>query len=82
LYTARSDSGASYTTETGVILRKQTEVDGEIGFWPYSSKVSYTLGDHPRAQRLKSINLRDRALIRFTVDTEFVIHKGNRVGTV
>lgn len=79
---AQSDSGASYTIKDGVILREQTELDGEIGFWPYSSKVSYTLGDHPRAQRLKELDLSDRALMRFAADTEFVIHQGDRVGLV
>lgn len=79
---SRSDVGVSYTIKDGAILREQTELNGEIGFWPYSGKVSYTLGDHPRAQRLKQLDLSDRALLRVAADTEFVIHEGDRVGSV
>lgn len=79
---SQSDTGVSYTTKDGAILREQTEFDGEMGLWPYSSKISYTLGEHPRAQRLNELDLGDRALMRFAADTEFVIHEGDRIGSV
>jgi hypothetical protein len=78
----QSDSGVSYTTKDGTILCEQLELNGEIGLWPYSSSISYTLGDHPRARRLAELDLSDRALLRFAADTEFVIHEGNPVGPV
>ena len=79
---SQSDSSVSYTTNDGDVLCEELELNGEIGLWPYSSKVSYTLGDHPRAQRLGELDLSDRALMRFAADTEFVIHEGDSVGTV
>lgn len=78
----QTDSGVSYTTMDGAVLRERLELDGEIGVWPYSSNISYTLGDHPRAQQLKQLGLSDRALLRFAADTEFIIHEGERVGTL
>jgi hypothetical protein len=78
----QSDSGVSYTTKDGALLHERTELDGEIGVWPYSSAVSYTLGDHPRARRLAELDLSDRALMRFAADTEFRIHEGRQIGTV
>lgn len=78
----QTDSGVSYTTRDGAILCEDLELDGEIGVWPYSSNVSYTLGDHPRARRLDDLDLSDRALMRFAADTEFVIHEGEQVGAV
>jgi len=79
---SRSDSGVSYTTKDGTLLRERLELNGEIGAWPYSGKVSYTLGDHPRARRLRELDLSDRALMRFAADTEFIIHEGDPVGPV
>lgn len=78
----QTNSGVSYTTTDGHILREALELDGEIGVWPYSSNISYTLGDHPRAERLKDLDLSERALLRFAADAEFVIHEGERVGSV
>ena len=76
----RSDDGASYTAMDGQVLRERTELNGDIGVWPYSAGVSYTLGDHPRAGTLRGLDLGDRALLRFAADTEFVIHAGAVVG--
>lgn len=75
-------SSVSYTSKDGSVLCEELELNGEIGVWPYSSNISYTLGDHPRAQRLKELDLSDRALMRFAADTEFVIHEGERIETV
>jgi hypothetical protein len=79
---SQTDSGQSYTIKDGSILREELELDGEIGVWPYSSNISYTLGDHPRAERLKELDLSERALMRFAADTEFVVQEGEQVGTV
>lgn len=79
---SRSESGVSYSTKNGAVLCERTELNGDIGVWPYSSGVSYTLGDHPRARQLGKLDLGDRALLRFAADAEFVIHEGERVGTV
>jgi len=76
----QTDSGVSYTVSDGTLLQERLELDGQLGVWPYSSRVSYTLGDHPRAETLRGLDLSDRALMRFAADTEFVIHEGRVVG--
>jgi hypothetical protein len=79
---SQTDSGVSYTTKDGHVLREELKLDGDIGVWPYSSSISYTLGDHPRAERLQELDLSERALLRFAANTEFVIHEGGRVGNI
>ncbi|TSD09620.1 acetoacetate decarboxylase [Haloglomus irregulare] len=79
---SQSDTSVGYTTKDGSVLREDLELHGEIGLWPYSSNISYSLGEHPRAERLKELDLSDRALMRFAADTEFIIHEGQRVGPV
>lgn len=77
---SRTESSVSYTTKDSALLCERLELDGYMGVWPYSSRVSYTLGDHPRGQQLQTLDLSDRALMRFAADTEFVIHEGEVVG--
>lgn len=77
----QTDSSVSYTTKDGALLCEQLELDGNMGVWPYSS-VSYTLGDHPRGQRLQKLDLGTRALMRFAANADFVIHEGVVVGRV
>lgn len=79
---SQSGSSVGYTTKDGSVLCEELQLDGDIGLWPYSSNISYTLGEHPRAQRLKKLDLSERALMRFAADTEFVIHEGQRVDPV
>lgn len=69
-------SPVCYAKRDGRLLRVKTELDGDVGFWPFSRAFSYTLGDHPRAERLKSLGLGDRALLRFAADVRFVVHGG------
>jgi hypothetical protein len=73
-------SAASYTTMDGHLLRERLTVDGRIGAWPASGAFSLTLGDHPRADRLRRLAIGDRALLRVAADAEFTIHAGRRVG--
>lgn len=73
-------SATSYTTLDGHLLRERLTVDGRIGTWPASGAFSLTLGDHPRAGRLRRLDVGDRALLRVAADAEFTIHAGRRVG--
>jgi len=73
-------SGVSYTEKKGTVLRERLELDGRLGVWPYSGRVDYVLGEHPRAQALSELNIGDRALLRFAGDAEFRIHEGEPVG--
>lgn len=71
-------SSVSYTIKDGRVLREALTLDGDVGFWPYS-RVTYSMGDHPRGRQLKSLDLGDRALLRFAADAEFVIETGEPI---
>jgi hypothetical protein len=73
-------SSASYTTMDGRLLRERLTVDGQVGAWPASGAFSLTLGDHPRADRIRRLDAGDRALLRVAADVEFTIHAGRRAG--
>jgi len=73
-------SATSYTTMDGQLLRERLTVDGRIGAWPASGAFSMTLGDHPRADRLRRLDVGDRALLRVAADAECTIHAGRPVG--
>lgn len=72
-------TGSSYTQKEGELLREPLWIDGEIGGWPYSDRVSLVLGDHPKADALDALNPGSRALLRMYADGEFVIGPGQRV---
>jgi hypothetical protein len=74
-------SSASYTTMDGRLLRERLTVDGRVGAWPASGAFSVVPGDHPRADRLRRLDIGDRALLRVAADVEFTIHAGRRVGS-
>jgi hypothetical protein len=73
---SQQKSGYVYTVKDGTLLRSPNEVDGKIGMWPYSNQVSVTFGDHPRADRLQTLDLGDRALARLSVKGEAIFHTG------
>lgn len=66
----------SYTEQDGTVLREPLSFTGEMGLWPFSSHVSYTLGEHPRAEQLRQLDIGNRALVRCYGNGEFVIHPG------
>jgi len=74
--------GASYTVKDGTLLRESLTLDGRLGAWPYSGQVAWELGDHPRADRLRELDLGERALARLRFDGEFVIGAGEPIGAV
>lgn len=73
------NSGATYTVKEQTLVCNPTEVDGEIGAWPYSTRVSVTLGDHPRADTLRELGLGGRALARLSIDGEATFFPGSPV---
>ncbi|RLM56768.1 acetoacetate decarboxylase [Halobellus sp. Atlit-31R] len=68
----------SYTIRDGRVLREHLTIEGDVGFWPYS-RVSYTLGDHPRGRRLRSLDTGDRALLSLAANVEFTISAGEPI---
>jgi hypothetical protein len=75
----RHETASSYTVDDGTLRRQPLELRGEIGAWPFSDRVSITLGDHPRAARLRDLDLGNRALVRFSADAEFVIGRNEPI---
>lgn len=55
----------NYTVKDGHLLRIQAETDGQIGMWPYTTDFSVSFGDHERADTLRDLNIRSRAIARF-----------------
>lgn len=72
-------TGYTYSMRDGDLLRAELELRGEVGVWPAAGGVSYSLGDHPRAETLRSLGIGDEAVVRLTLDGEFVIHRGDPV---
>ncbi|MDG5778735.1 acetoacetate decarboxylase family protein [Haloarculaceae archaeon H-GB2-1] len=66
----------SYTELDGRLVRERLELDGQIGAWPASKRVSIELGSHPRADELRRLDVGTRALFRFAADATFTIHGG------
>lgn len=75
-----SVSGRSYTEKNGQLLSEPLELDGELGAWALGG-ADYDLGDHPRADRLRDLDMGSRPLLRFAGDVEFVIGPGEVVNT-
>lgn len=70
------DRMTAYTVKDGTLLRVRGEMSCDVGAWPYSDRFSYTLGDHPRADELRRLNLGERAFTRFFADGEVTFHPG------
>lgn len=72
----------SYTSHDGTVLTEPLSFEGKIGAWPLSTRLSYTLGTHPRADVLRELSLGKRALVRWYGKGTFVIHSGTPIETV
>lgn len=72
----------SYTVHEGTVLKEPLSFEGEIGAWPLSTRVSVSLGTHPRADVLRELSIGNRALVRLYGKGTFVIHSGTPIGTV
>jgi hypothetical protein len=77
--TAVRRDGRSYTHQDGELLEVPSEVDAEIGGWPFSDRVSVSFGPHPKAEPLQSLDLGARALGRFRLEGDVVFHAGKPV---
>jgi hypothetical protein len=66
----------SYTVQDGTVLREPLSFEGEMGVWPLTSRVSYTLGEHSRAEELRQLDIGDLAVARCYGNGTFVIHPG------
>lgn len=74
-----TDTGLSYTVKDGSLLTVPSTIDAELGGWPFSTKVSVSLGDHPKAAPLRSLDLGQRALGRIYLDGDVYFYQGKSV---
>lgn len=73
------DDGVSYTVKDDQLLRVPNKIDAEIGFWPFSTDVSVSFGDHRKADQLRALELGSRALGRISLDGEVSFYQGEPV---
>jgi hypothetical protein len=71
-----TDEGLSYTMRDGRLHRVPSEIDAEIGAWPLSSDVAVSVGDHPTADPLRSLDLGSRALARVSFQWDRDVRAG------
>lgn len=76
---SQEDTLTTYTVKDDTLLRVDTDSSGEMGIWPYTTKFSYTLGDHPRATELEQLDLGSRAFGRFYGTGELVFPPGEPI---
>lgn len=75
-----SVGASSYTFAGGLLRRQPLSFDGEVGVRPLDGRASCSFGDHPRARRLRALELGRRALVVFHATGEFVVGPGRAVG--
>lgn len=73
------DTGFSYTSTDDELIRVPHRIDADAGLWPFSTDVSVTFGDHPKADDLRNLTLGPRALARVSVDGEAFFYPGQTV---
>lgn len=66
----------AYVRKDGEPLCVPSEVDAEMGVWPFSENVSVAFGDHHRAEPLRELDMGGRALARLSVEGEVRFHPG------
>jgi hypothetical protein len=52
----------TYTVKDDELLWTRTHVQGEMGVWARRGGATYTLGDHPIADELRSLDLGEKAV--------------------
>lgn len=77
--TQLEDDGFLYNRSDEELVRVPSTMDGEVGLWPFSSAVSVSFGDHPRADPLRRLELGPRALGRLSLDGELTFDRAQPV---
>jgi hypothetical protein len=71
----------SYTQKDGELLGTRVDLDGEFGLKPLSQRVSFSLGDHERADDLRELGIRQWSLGRLHAPRmQAKLHPGHRLG--
>lgn len=77
--TTMQDDGFSYVLNDDQLLKVPNEIDAEVGLWPFSTNVSVSFGEHPKAEPLRSLDLGSRALGRVSLDGDAYFYAGESV---
>ncbi|WP_435078682.1 acetoacetate decarboxylase family protein [Halococcus sp. AFM35] len=68
-----------YTGQQGAV-RARIETQGEYAIRPFSNRASYTLGDHPQANILRSLDMGERPLSRvYATNLKSRFHSGQHL---
>ncbi|KAA9399348.1 acetoacetate decarboxylase [Haloarcula sp. CBA1130] len=69
----------SYAVREGRLERTPVEFQGKLGVAPLSGRVDVDLGDHERADTLRSLELGSRSLLRFSLAGRIAYSAGQPV---
>ncbi|EMA25477.1 MULTISPECIES: acetoacetate decarboxylase family protein [Haloarcula] len=69
----------SYAVREGRLERTPVEFQGKLGAAPLSSRIDVDLGDHERADTLRSLDLGSRSVLRFSLEGRIAYGAGRSV---
>ncbi|EMA25851.1 acetoacetate decarboxylase family protein [Haloarcula amylolytica] len=75
----RRESIESYAVREGQLERTPIEFQGKLGAAPLSNRVDVDLGDHERANTLRSLDLGSRSVLRFSLEGRIAYGAGRSV---
>jgi len=75
----RRELTESYAVRKGRLERTPIEFQGKLGVAPLSSRVEIHLGDHERADTLRSLDLGSRSVLRFSLEGQITYGAGRAV---
>jgi len=75
----RREQIESYAVREGRLERTPVEFQGQLGVAPLSSRVDVNLGDHERADTLRSLDLGSRSVLRFSLEGRIAYGAGRPV---
>ncbi|GAA5473961.1 acetoacetate decarboxylase family protein [Haloarcula hispanica] len=75
----RRETVESYAVREGQLERTPIEFQGKLGAAPLSNRVDVDLGDHERADTLRSLDLGSRSVLRFSLEGRITYGAGRPV---
>ncbi|MHC3379445.1 acetoacetate decarboxylase family protein [Haloarcula sp. H-GB5] len=75
----RREQIESYAVREGRLERTPVEFQGKLGAAPLSGRVDVDLGDHDRADTLRSLDLGSRSVLRFSMEGRITYGAGRPV---
>ncbi|GCF13649.1 hypothetical protein Harman_15840 [Haloarcula mannanilytica] len=75
----RRERTESYAVRAGRLERTPIEFQGKLGVAPLSRRVDVDLGNHERADTLRSLDMGSRSVLRFSLEGEIAYGAGRAV---